>query len=742
MDLAIDALILEHAPVLVLKLNNIIEKWNKRLAQLYGWSQSEALGKDADQLLMTVFPRPRDEIEQQLFEKGEWQGDLVQTRKDGSDIVVTSHWSLHYNEQGQIAGILEIVNDITEHSQLEDALSESEYRYKHLVNDSPLAIFQATMDGKAIFINPAFARMFGYQSPEECLELIQSPDEFYLDPKRRLEIIKMIQDHPGMTRFENLYRRKDGSTFWGNLNVRRIENRERIPSCFEGFIEDITERKHSEEILRESHAKLELLFDILPVGVSILDQENQIMKSNPALEKILDVSPEALRKGERPYRKYLRSDGALLPAEEFPSSRVLKGEKIVENQEVGIVKENGDLVWTSVNAVACPFEDWRVVLVTSDITTGKVAEEKLREAERFTQATLDALADHICVLDESGTIISTNRAWREFADANGASDAQYYSGANYLAVCDAAQGKDSAGAGEFAEGVRKVLRHEIKQFSLEYTCDSPQENRWFIASVTYFIGEEKERLVISHRNITPRKQAEEGLRESRERLSRLSYHLVQTQEQERRRIARELHDEIGQTLTAMTIALNSISQAALETLFNQKLKNLKGLASDLIDQVNALSSELRPRVLDDLGLVPGLISMINRLSMQTGIEIDFKHGLLDQKQLQPEIEITAYRIIQEALTNIVRHAGVNLAVVRIQVDEDTLWIQVQDQGKGFDYQSALNSGDSIGLMGMLERAEQIGGIFSIQTAPGDGTNITCRLPLGERFIERRVHGRD
>jgi signal transduction histidine kinase len=217
---------------------------------------------------------------------------------------------------------------------------------------------------------------------------------------------------------------------------------------------------------------------------------------------------------------------------------------------------------------------------------------------------------------------------------------------------------------------------------------------------------------------------------------------VQTLELERRRFARELHDEIGQTLTAMNIALNGISQTAFDSELNQKLTNLKGLAQDLMEQVNTLASELRSRVMDDLGLVPGLISLINRVATQTGISIDFKHGLLEQKKIPPEIEITAYRIIQEALTNIVRHAKVNLAIVRVQMDGDALWIQVQDEGAGFDYPAALNSGSSMGLMGMLERAELVGGYFSIQTAPGEGANVTCRLPLSKGVVERRKNGRD
>ena len=161
-----------------------------------------------------------------------------------------------------------------------------------------------------------------------------------------------------------------------------------------------------------------------------------------------------------------------------------------------------------------------------------------------------------------------------------------------------------------------------------------------------------------------------------------------------------------------------------------KISGLQTLTRSLIKQVTALSAELRPRVLDDLGLIPGLIALFNRLSTQTGVAVDFKHTGLDKVRLAPEIEISAYRIIQEALTNVIRYAGVKTASVRLQGKDDSLWIQVQDEGKGFDLQKALNAEGSLGLLSMTERAGQVGGSLEVQTASGEGTLITCQLPLG------------
>jgi len=172
------------------------------------------------------------------------------------------------------------------------------------------------------------------------------------------------------------------------------------------------------------------------------------------------------------------------------------------------------------------------------------------------------------------------------------------------------------------------------------------------------------------------RQVEQG----RRRLSRLSQRLVEVQEQERRRIARELHDEVGQLLTALTISLESISQLTRKSTIHERILEFQNLTQELITQINNLSTELRPRVLDDLGLIPGLVTLIKRISGQTKITVDFKHSKIKRKRIQPEVEINAYRVVQEGLTNVIRHAGVSQASVRLWMEPKILWVQIQDEG--------------------------------------------------------------
>jgi len=223
-------------------------------------------------------------------------------------------------------------------------------------------------------------------------------------------------------------------------------------------------------------------------------------------------------------------------------------------------------------------------------------------------------------------------------------------------------------------------------------------------------------------DITTRKQAEAEKARLFAQLQLLSRQLLQAQEVERRSIARELHDEIGQRLTGLGLLLSS-QHPSLD-----QLTDAQAIVRDLIARLRTLSLDLRPTILDDLGLLPALVWLFERYTAQTNVSVRFEHRLLDDQRFDPDVEITAYRIIQEALTNVARHAGVNEVTVRLWTDDDTLTVVIVDQGRGFDPQR-IDTRASSGLTGMQERAALLGGSLTIEAFPGAGTRLTATLPL-------------
>lgn len=220
----------------------------------------------------------------------------------------------------------------------------------------------------------------------------------------------------------------------------------------------------------------------------------------------------------------------------------------------------------------------------------------------------------------------------------------------------------------------------------------------------------------------------------REALHQMSLRLVNAQEEERRRISRELHDELGQALTALKINLD-VARHALPPEASPKLRQSVTEASQLavrtLEAARSMSLELRPPMLDDLGLVSALRYEIDRYEQRTGLGVQFESNL-KEAYLQPEVEITVYRIVVEALTNIARHAQASQVLLEVKTDDFRIKGKVEDNGQGFDLESWLNSAaeqQSLGLVSMRERAALLGGQLEVASQPGRGTTVSFTLPI-------------
>jgi signal transduction histidine kinase len=209
---------------------------------------------------------------------------------------------------------------------------------------------------------------------------------------------------------------------------------------------------------------------------------------------------------------------------------------------------------------------------------------------------------------------------------------------------------------------------------------------------------------------------------------------ISVQEAERKRIARELHDQTSQSLTSLVVGLKMIETQASEEMRNS-IANLRQLSSRTLEEVHNLAVELRPSSLDDFGLVAALQQYTKEYTSKFGIEADFQVIGLEGERLTPPMEIALYRIIQEALTNVVKHAEAKRVSILMEARGTSIVAIVEDDGKGFDVQEKLSSRTSergLGLYGMQERASLIGGVLTIESSHGVGTTIFIEVPLGEK----------
>ena len=222
--------------------------------------------------------------------------------------------------------------------------------------------------------------------------------------------------------------------------------------------------------------------------------------------------------------------------------------------------------------------------------------------------------------------------------------------------------------------------------------------------------------------------------EGERRFRGLAKAVWKVQEEEQRRLARELHDGLGQTLTALTHQLERLREKLDGTLAADaaaRLDDSVEMARLALNESRELSRLLRPPVLDDLGLAPALTWLARTLEQRTGLKVELAFAALDER-LDPDLEILVFRLVQEALTNALRHAGVDRVQVSVRRTAESLELKVADAGRGFDPQAVLGGGATgSGLRGMRDRLELFGGRLDLDSAPGEGTRLAAVVPLTE-----------
>jgi len=561
------------------------------------------------------------------------------------------------------------------------------------------------------------------------------------------------------------------------------------------FIADVTwtiiQRKLAETALLESERRFRNLHGSMRDAYAQVDLQGHIVEHNTTFQEMLgyteaeirnltyqDLTPQEWHAMEarivaeeviplgysRIYEKgYFRKDGSVFPVE--LRTNLLRGE---QGQPTGM---------------------WALI---RDITERKAAEASLLEAERMVRGTLDALSEHIAILDEQGRILAVNRAWRRFAEENGPTQSPVCEGANYLQVCWSSQGPEAAEALAFAEGIRRVMEGQTVEYTQEYTCDSPTEQRWFLAKVTRFEGNGPLRVVVAHNNITTRKLAEEELKAShaeqkqlleigdRSRLALLS--LVEDQktaELEIRRLNADLELRVASRTAELEAANQELEAFAYSVSHDLRapLRHMEGflsmLARHLGDDLDLKAShylEVARGASTRMGqLVEGLLSFsrLGRADMQRqrvdgarvvaavieeartewgNREIHWELGQLPVLHGDPTLlRLVFQNLIGNALKFSRNRTATWIEIRAIEGLSDEVGISVRDNGVGFDptYSAKLFGvfqrlhrqdefeGTGIGLANVHRIVARHGGRVWAEGRPGEGATFFVAFPIKE-----------
>lgn len=531
---------------------------------------------------------------------------------------------------------------------------------------------------------------------------------------------------------------------------------------------DITERKQVEDKVRISEVRYRRLFEAAHDGVLLLDPATRkITDANPFMTKLLGY-PHAQLVGKELFEIGLLKDETA-SQEMF---RKLKQSHEVRYEDLPLESREGR--HQEVEVVANLYqENGHAVIQCNirDITERKQAEEMLRRNEALFSALVSRAPVGVYVVDSQLRLAQVNpTAMRTFGQTNPPV------GRDFSEVIHLLWPR------RVAAQVVERFRHTLKTGEPYQCLDFAEQRRdtgvkefyeWQIQRVTLPAGEHG--VVCFFTNITERKRAEgaqrrlavlaasnekleleivrrqsveEALRQSerqqrellaqarlmQEQLRQLSRQVLRAQEEERKRISRELHDVIAQTLTSINVRLATLKQEATHDTkgLDRSITSTQRLVKRSVDIVHEFARELRPAALDDLGLIPALHSFMQDYAARTGIHTRLT-AFAGVEALDDTRRTVLYRVAQEALTNVAKHAHASEVTVNIRQLAGAARMEIKDNGKSFEVEQVLRAqkGKRLGLLGMRERLEMVGGQFTIESAPGAGTTVMAQIPLGK-----------
>ncbi|PMQ09884.1 PAS domain S-box protein [Janthinobacterium sp. AD80] len=352
------------------------------------------------------------------------------------------------------------------------------------------------------------------------------------------------------------------------------------------------------------------------------------------------------------------------------------------------------------------------------------AQEALRDAERFFHATIDSLTDRVLVLDQAGCLVHANQACLAFA---GHTRHQLH----YLHFCETDPRWQRSAGRELAAGIRAVIAGTADAYALEYEFSTRAGPRWSQARVSRFLGEGPLRVVVAHSDITERKVMDGALRQSHAQLRQLALHLETAKEDERKRISRDIHDELGQNLLALRIDISMLSARTQDShpRLHRRVGAVLSNVDTTIKSVRGIMNELRPMALD-LGLQAAIEWQVGDFRKRSGVAC----RLLVRDEalfaaIGSQVETVLFRIVQEALSNVLRHAQASQVEIELSWDACAVYVAISDNGIGITPQQQRKK-QCFGLIGIAERVTALGGQFEIGLpAAGAGCRLALQLPL-------------
>lgn len=666
-------------------------------------------------------------VEQELRESLEQFKTIfdVTGKKQAEDALRKAHDELEMRVQERTAELQQaneaLQAEIAERVKTEHTLIASELQYRTTLDSMGDAIHVVDSELRVVLLNERFRKWseeLGFEVGHPVGRMIFEMFPF-LPETVRDEYRRVFEDGRGLTTEE--VTRIAGREVATETRKIPIRQEDRVVGVVT-VVRDITEHKKAEGALRESQERLKILFESAPDAIYLTDLKGRFVDGNRAAEELVGFAKAEL------IGKSLAESG-LLSAEQLPQAaanlrKVAAGEPSGPS-EYTVRRKSGSLIAVEVRTFPVRISDQVLSLgIARDVTARKRAEESLRASEKKFRSIFETAANLITSVNERGIIVDCNDRVREFLgyekeEILGRSMAKIIH-ADYL---DKAQ-----------SALKEILAHGFsynKEYKMVRKDGSLIDVNINSSAIDDENGKNARTLCIID-NITERKQAQQGLLDDREQLKLLASALSLTEERERRRLATELHDQIGQSLVISKIKLDQLRKNESSGKLAGALDDVSACLGQVINETRTLTFDLSYPILYELGFEAAVAEWLTEhIQEKHGIETDFEDDG-QSKPLDDDIQALLFRNVRELLINVVKHARARRVKVTTHKVKDHIRISVEDDGVGFDpveVTAMAAKRAEFGLFSIRERLEQLGGLFEVVSAPGRGTRVTMTAPL-------------
>ena len=711
--------------------NFIINSWNKYAGEMYGVTTAAAIGKPTHELF-TVHHTAQQNVSSlsELQTTGSFKQEYSITKKTGETIFVLASLNTIVNNHGEITGYVAVHRDITERKTLEKELKNFNTELAEQVKDKTAEttnLLERITDGflaldsnfTFTFVNKKAGEILGHKPEDMIGKNILSGFSVIASSQFNDACLQCFQTQQ-YTFLENQYT---------PLNIWIENDIYPSPDGLSVFFKDATFKKKAELALKESEGHYRHLIEHIHAGVVVHRPDSSILLCNQEATRLLGLSVDQMmgKTAIDPEWNFVSGDGKKMDADQYPVIQVIASGKPLLNMIGGIDNPNNKgRVWVLINAFPeydTTGELEQVVVTFVDITDRKKAEEELKRSEE----TLN-MAQGIAKIGSWEFDLNTHdlrwskELYRIFEIEN----------LNGSELYDAYRKKFHP---EDLYKLDDMINYAItnnKGFTYQHRIIANDKSIKHILGIGEVTLNENGNIIGlkgTGQDITELIKAEEKLQKSYQHIRQLVNHLQDIREQERTNIAREIHDELGQQLTGLKMYISWLNKKITrkETEIQDKFTATLELIEETIKSVRKISTDLRPSMLDDLGLLAALEWQSHEFEKRSGIVTEFIN-LTGNKEIPAKLKTGLFRIFQESLTNVARHANAKKIIASLKFDNNNLTLTITDDGKGFTIKN-IESKKTLGLFGMKERTMEMGGKYEIKSEPGKGTTVSIIVPF-------------